>query len=95
VTIDGLEAATYGAQIARVDAEHSNVKAASSGADWPDEHEWTRLREADQLYTEELDDLVPTSGTGSVSVTLPQPGVVRIRLTAAGQPSANDEETTR
>jgi xylan 1,4-beta-xylosidase len=95
VTIDGLESATYGVRIARVDEEHSNIKAAWSGVDWPDQHEWDRLREADQLYTDEVDDLVPTTGTGSVSVTLPQPGVVRIRLTADGQPSAQDEEITR
>lgn len=95
VTIDGLDATTYAVRIARVDEEHSNIKAASSGADWPDEDEWTRLREVDQLYTDEVDDLAPTSGSGSVSVTLPQPGLVRIRLTAGGQPSADDEEITR
>lgn len=95
VTIEGLEAPTYGVRIARVDEEHSNIKTASSGADWPDEDEWARLREADQLYTDEVDDLVPTSGSGSVSVRLPQPGLVRIRLTADGQPSADDEETIR
>ncbi|MEO6511388.1 MAG: xylan 1,4-beta-xylosidase [Nocardioides sp.] len=94
VRIDGLEAATYGVRIARVDEEHSNIKAVSSGADWPDQDEWARLREADQLHTDEVDDLVPTSGSGSVSVRLPQPGMVRIRLTADGHPSADDEETT-
>ena len=95
VTIDGLPSATYGVQIARIDEEHSNIKAASSGADWPDEDEWAGLREADQLYVDHVDDLSPTSGSGSVSVRLPQPGVVRIRLTPDGQRSADDEEITR
>ncbi|MGI8521794.1 MAG: GH39 family glycosyl hydrolase [Nocardioides sp.] len=95
VTLDGLPAERYAVQLARVDEQHSNIKAASSGADWPDQDEWARLHEADQLHTDEADDLVPTSGSGSVSLTLPQPGVVRIRLSADGQPSADDEETTR
>ena len=95
VTIDGLASATYRVQIARIDEEHSNIKAAASGADWPDQDEWVGLREADQLHTEQGDDLSPTSGSGSVSVRLPQPGVARIRLTPDGQPSVDDEEITR
>ena len=54
-----------------------------------------RLHEADHLHTERIDDLSPDSGTGTVTVTLPQPGVVRIRLVDGDAPSATDEETTR
>jgi len=90
-----LARATSQRLIARIDEEHSNIKAAASGADWPDQDEWVGLREADQLHTEQGDDLSPTSGSGSVSVRLPQPGVARIRLTPDGQPSVDDEEITR
>jgi xylan 1,4-beta-xylosidase len=99
--LDGLGSQRYAVAVARIDLVHSNIGTVASGADWPDQAEWARLREADHLYADEVDDLVPDSGSASVSVTLPQPGVVRIRLTAAsrrpdgGQPPATDEETTR
>jgi xylan 1,4-beta-xylosidase len=101
VRLTGLPAASYAVELARVDEQHSNIKAAWSGADWPDPGEWERLREADRLHTERIEDLDASDGTGTVTVTLPQPGVVRIRLkTAAGRPdgdapSATDEERNR
>jgi xylan 1,4-beta-xylosidase len=101
VVLHGLSAPGYEVEVSRVDEQHSNIRAVASDADWPDEGEWSRLREADHLHTDKVEDLVPTSGAGSVSVTLPQPGVVRIRLKAAprrpdhGQPSSNHEETIR
>jgi xylan 1,4-beta-xylosidase len=101
VTMNGLPGSGYDVEVARVDDDHSNIRSVAPDADWPDEAGWARLREADHLYTDEVDGLVPDSGSASVSVTLPQPGVARIRLTAAsrrtdgGQPPATDEETTR
>jgi xylan 1,4-beta-xylosidase len=95
VTIDGLSAATYAVELARIDEQHSNIRGVASDAEWPDEAEWQRLRDADHLHTERIDDLSPDSGTGTVTVTLPQPGVVRIRLLDGDVPSATDEEITR
>jgi xylan 1,4-beta-xylosidase len=101
VDISALTSQRYAVEVARVDQQHSNIASAASGADWPDQAEWALLREADHLHTDEVDDLVPQSGAGSVSVTLPQPGVVRIRLMTAsrrpddGQPPPKIEERTR
>ena len=101
VSLHALPATGYDVEVSRVDEQHSNIRAVASGADWPDEAEWAHLREADHLHTDEVADLVPDSGSASVSLTLPQPGVARIRLKAAsrrsgdGQPSSDDEETTR
>jgi len=98
VRLSGLPATSYAVEVARVDEQHSNIKSAWSATDWPDPGEWERLRAADRLHTDELEDLVTTGGTGTVAVTLPQPGVVRIRLRAAtgrpggDLPSATDEE---
>jgi xylan 1,4-beta-xylosidase len=92
VAITGLPAERYAVELARVDAEHSNILAVAPDVDWPDEAQWADLRAADRLHTERLDDLSPMSGTGSVGVSLPQPGVLRIRLRDGGMPSANDEE---
>src|SRR5262249_41147825 len=83
VTLTGLAAPSYAGALARVAREPSNISSVASGADWPDEAEWQTLRAADHLHTEQLADLVPTDGTGSVGVTLPQPGVARIRLNTA------------
>jgi xylan 1,4-beta-xylosidase len=94
VTISGLTATAYAVELARIDEQHSNIRAVASDADWPDEAEWQRLRDADHLHTERIDDLSPDSGSGTVTLTLPQPGVVRIRLLDGDAPSASDEETT-
>jgi xylan 1,4-beta-xylosidase len=95
VTIDGLTSATYAVELARIDEQHSNIRAVASDAEWPDEAEWQLLRDADHLHTERIDDLSPDSGTATVTVTLPQPGVVRVRLLDGDLPSASDEEKTR
>ncbi len=101
VTLHGLPGSGYEVHVARIDEEHSNIRSLDSGTDWPDEDEWKTLREADRLHIEQVDDITPTSGTGSVTVTVPQPGVVRIRLMTATSrrdgvsAPANDEERTR
>jgi xylan 1,4-beta-xylosidase len=80
VRIGGLAGTSYAVELARVDEQHSNIRSVASDADWPDQAEWARLREADHLHTERIDDISPDSGYGTVTVTLPQPGVVRVRL---------------
>jgi xylan 1,4-beta-xylosidase len=101
VTLSGLTDTSYAVELARIDEQHSNISSSASGADWPDQAEWQTLRAADHLHTEDMADLTPTAGTGSVTVTVPQPGVVRVRLRAASgrrdgtSPSARHEERTR
>jgi xylan 1,4-beta-xylosidase len=95
VTIGGLTDPSYAVELARIDEEHSNIRGIASDADWPDEAEWERLRASDHLHVERIDDLTPASGYGTVTVTLPQPGVVRIRLVGGVSPSATTEERTR
>jgi xylan 1,4-beta-xylosidase len=81
VTLSGLGDGPYRVELARVDAEHSNILAvAPEGVDWPDEQQMADLRAADELFTGELPELAPTSGSGSLELDLPQPGVVRVRL---------------
>ena len=93
VSVSGLSADRYQVELARVDAEHSNIlRAAPEGLEWPDEQQMAALIAADTLYTEALPELEPTSGSGSVELDLPQPGVARIRLRGGKAPSAKDEE---
>lgn len=93
VSISGLTADRYEAELARVDAEHSNIlRAAPGGMDWPDNEQLAELRTADRLHTEPLPDVVAEDGIGRVDIHLPQPGVVRLRLRDGRSPSAKDEE---
>jgi xylan 1,4-beta-xylosidase len=95
VTIGGLPGASYAVELARIDEQHSNIRAVASDEEWPDQAEWARLQQANHLDTERIEDLSPDSGYGTFTVTLPQPGVVRIRLVDGEVPSANMEERTR
>jgi xylan 1,4-beta-xylosidase len=94
VGLSGLTGTSYAVEVARVDEQHSNIRAVASQAAWPDEAEWQTLRAADVLHTHEVDDLAPTSGSGSLKVTLPQPGIVRIRLHDGVPTPETNEETT-
>jgi xylan 1,4-beta-xylosidase len=81
VRLDALPAAEYRVELNRVDADHSNVVAAlPPDVRWPDSDQWERLRAADVLHSELLPTLSADRGTGQLTVTLPQPGVVRLRL---------------
>ena len=83
VRLHNLEGKSYGALLARVDADHSNIiKELPPGVDWPDAHAWSRLRAIDVLYQERLADVQPTDGEAFVTFSIPMPGVARIRLSA-------------
>ncbi|MGH3497995.1 MAG: GH39 family glycosyl hydrolase [Nocardioidaceae bacterium] len=96
VTLSGLTADAYQVELARVDAQHSNILAAApDGVDWPDEQQMTELREADALHTETIPDLIPSDGLGRLDFDLPLPGVARIRLRDGHEPSTQHEESAR
>lgn len=86
VTIDGLPSPAYTLRQFRVDGEHSNLparwrKLAVPGQAWPDEPQWTALRDADRL--EELAPprrLEPSSGRASVEFDLPMPSLSFLEL---------------
>lgn len=86
LTVSGLPAAGYQAELARVDQEHSNVVAhCPPDVTWPDEELWARLRARDGLYTERLSSTRPADGPARFEFGLPMPGVARIRLTPEGE----------
>jgi len=81
LTVTGLPAASYRAELARVDEHHSNVVAqCPPDVAWPDEALWARLRALDELYKERLPDIRPADGTACAEFDLPMPGIVRLRL---------------
>jgi xylan 1,4-beta-xylosidase len=81
LTVTGLPAATYYPMLARVDEQHSNVAAhCPADVDWPDEALWARLRAADHLHEEPLQDI--RGDAASFDFPLPMPGIARIRLAA-------------
>ncbi len=82
LTVEGLGDWSYTTVLARVDKEHSNIRASCpDDVTWPDADLWTQLHEADVLHEEPLPDVDPESGAASFEIALPQPGVARIRLT--------------
>ncbi|MGH2820354.1 MAG: GH39 family glycosyl hydrolase, partial [Actinomycetota bacterium] len=83
--IRGLEAPSYSASLARIDAFHSNIGAHWPRRDgWPDERGWRRLRALDRLHEEPLGDLEAASGDVELELELPMPGVARLRLIPGG-----------
>ncbi len=74
VTISGLPAGH--ATLARVDEQHSNLAGMWRGEKpWPTEIELAELRDADRLHIEDLGDV-----SGSVTFSLPMPGIARLRI---------------
>jgi xylan 1,4-beta-xylosidase len=98
IVLTGLADRGYRATLARVDEQHSNVQAGyPAGVDWPDDELWQRLRAADHLDEQGLSDLPAGHGAGRLTLTVPMPGIARIRLTPgqtarAGDAPANDKE---
>lgn len=88
VRVDGLRpGATYALVHHRVDADHSNIAgvwgAIRDGRAWPDEAQWERLREADQLDRLEGPTAVTADDQGGVEVAfaLPMPAMSLLELT--------------
>ncbi|MGZ4441838.1 MAG: GH39 family glycosyl hydrolase [Nocardioidaceae bacterium] len=85
VRLSGLTAATYDVELARVDNEHSSIRAhVDSELVWPDAAEWERLRGLDGLHTETAAPATPDAGAWTTAVEVPMPGIVRLRLTPRG-----------
>jgi xylan 1,4-beta-xylosidase len=82
VRVDGLDDAPYDVEVARVDNDHSSIRAhVADDLVWPDDAEWTRLRGLDGLHTDSLGSATVVAGSWSTEVTLPMPGIARVRLT--------------
>jgi len=83
ITVAGLDAGISQARLARIDAHHSNLL---DGFDpdtvWPDDAQWQSLRERDRLHEEALEPVAIDGSTNRYRVTVPMPGVVRVRLSA-------------
>jgi xylan 1,4-beta-xylosidase len=96
--VDGLSG-PYTAMLARVDKTHSNITAGyPAEVDWPDAEQWKKLHAADTLHEEPLPDVTLAHGSAGIDLTLPQPGVARVRLTpSTGNPatSTDTEESSR
>ncbi|SRR5579885_640287 len=81
VRIEQLAAPLYRGSLARIDATHSNIAAHwSSERDWPAPEEWEALYKADTLDETPLPALRPLDGCVSLSLDLPMPGILRVRL---------------
>jgi xylan 1,4-beta-xylosidase len=81
VRVAGLAEAPYSVTVARVDAGHSNLAARWHGRrPWPDDGEWAALHAEDRLATESLGPLSPRDGSVALTLDLPMPGVLRLRL---------------
>jgi xylan 1,4-beta-xylosidase len=79
VAVTGLTASAYDVTLARIDAHHSNIlEDYPDGVAWPDAELWQSLRTRDHLHEQAL----PAVGRdASLEITLPMPGVARLRLT--------------
>ncbi len=96
LSVDGLDAPSYQATLARVDAQHSNILAGyPDGLDWPDAALSQRLHDADHLAEQDLPDVTPAECAASFDFALPMPGVARIRLRVSQPAAGTDEESSR
>lgn len=81
VRIEQLAAPLYRGSLARIDAAHSNIAARwSPEQDWPTPEEWETLRKVDTLDETPLPALSPLAGSVSLTLDLPMPGILRVRL---------------
>jgi len=81
VTVDGLDDVAYRAELARVDKQHSNIlDGYPSEVAWPDAELWQQLHAVDRLHQQPHPEADTTGSTARFSVSLPMPGVARVRL---------------
>jgi xylan 1,4-beta-xylosidase len=96
LSVAGLDAPSYQATLARVDAHHSNVLAGyPTDVEWPDAALQQRLHDADQLDEQQLPDVTPAECAASFDFALPLPGVARIRLRVSQSAAGTNEESAR
>jgi xylan 1,4-beta-xylosidase len=82
ITVDGLGESGYRARIARIDAHHSNIlDGYPADVAWPDDQLWQSLHERDHLDEHDLRSIGAGENRASLEVSVPMPGVVRVRLT--------------
>ena len=82
VVVDGLPTGGHRVSLARVDAHHSNIlDGYPADTPWPDDELWRSLRERDRLDEHELRPLTAGETRASLEVTVPMPGIARIRFT--------------
>jgi xylan 1,4-beta-xylosidase len=90
ITLTGLDESNYRAVVARVDRQHSNVLADyPEDVDWPDAELWRQLRDADRLSEQELSAPPVENGSAQLELSVPMPGIARIRLTPGPSPVAD------
>lgn len=96
LSVAGLDAPSYQATLARVDAHHSNVLAGyPADVEWPDAALRQRLHDADHLDEQQLPDVTPAECAASFDFALPLPGVARIRLRVSQSAAGTNEESSR
>lgn len=80
------------ARLARIDAHHSNIlDGVDPDLQWPDEQQWQSLRERDRLHEEDLEPVSLDAGGPHYRITLPMPGVVRVRIRAVSGDTTQKE----
>jgi xylan 1,4-beta-xylosidase len=90
ITLTGSDESEYRAIVARVDRQHSNVLADyPDNVDWPDAELWRQLRAADRLSEQELPAVPVENGSAQFELSVPMPGIARIRLTPGPSPVAD------
>jgi xylan 1,4-beta-xylosidase len=89
LTVNGLDATGYTATLARVDQHHSNIlDGYPDDAAWPDELLWKSLHAHDYLHEEPLASVAIGARDAGFEISLPMPGIARIRLV----PSSEDAD---
>jgi xylan 1,4-beta-xylosidase len=90
ITLTGLDESEYRPVVARVDRQHSNILAGyPEDVDWPDAELWRQLRVADRLSEQELPAVPVENGSAQLELSVPMPGIARIRLTPGPSPVAD------